>query len=132
MSTAIVNVTTSVVTVTSTGSPGRPGVLWDNEGWRDGASYVLDTGLSHHGSSWRAIAAHTGSAATEPGVGGDWPDVWQLLAGKGAQGDKGDMGDKGDRGEAGEQGPPGQWVQMTQSEYDGISPDPAKLYVVIG
>lgn len=34
---------------------------------------------------------------------------------------------------AGPPGPPGQWVQVTQAEYDALDPpDPAVLYVVIG
>lgn len=80
---ATVSTTTRQVTVTSTGSPGRPGIEWDNDGWITDTAYALDTGLYHNGSSYRAIAAHTSSTATEPGVGADWATAWKMVAGKG-------------------------------------------------
>ena len=42
-------------------------------------------------------------------------------------------GPQGPQGEVGPQGPPGVWEQLTQAEYDALSPpDPETLYVIIG
>jgi len=39
----------------------------------------------------------------------------------------------GIQGPAGPQGPPGQWVQLTQAQYNALSPPVAgTLYVIIG
>jgi hypothetical protein len=39
----------------------------------------------------------------------------------------------GNMGPVGPQGPPGQWLSMTQAEYDALDPpDPDMLYVIIG
>lgn len=35
-------------------------------------------------------------------------------------------------GNVGPPGPQGQWVSMTQAEYDLIIPDPDVLYVIVG
>lgn len=57
---------------------------------------------------------------------------------QGEQGEKGDTGDTGPQGEQGVQGiqgvpgPPLNWLQVTQAEYNALTPDPAVLYVVIG
>src|SRR5690606_28436200 len=80
MSTAIIQQDTGTLTVTATAAPGRPGVIWDPAGWREGIAYSLDAGLYHHGSTWRAIAAHISTADTEPGVGSAWQEAWQILA----------------------------------------------------
>lgn len=135
MNTATVNITTRIVTVTSTGSPGRPGVIWENDGWQTGRAYALSAGLQHNGSTFRSIAAHMSSPATEPGVGQDWTAAWALMAEKGGKGDKGDMGDPGEKGDKGDPGPPGQdaqWTQLTRAAFDSITPEPGRLYVVIG
>ncbi len=80
MSTAILNPDTRTITLASVGVPGRPGIVWHDEGWQSGAYYVLDAGLYHHGSTWRATAAHSATPATEPGMGEDWPAVWTQIA----------------------------------------------------
>ena len=36
-------------------------------------------------------------------------------------------------GAQGPQGPPGEWTQLTQAEYDALTPkDPDTLYVIVG
>jgi hypothetical protein len=43
------------------------------------------------------------------------------------------VGPTGPEGPAGPAGPAGEWTQVTQAEYDALSPpDPATLYVIIG
>jgi hypothetical protein len=64
-------------------------LAWIDEGWQDETDYVVNNGLAHNGSSYRAIADHTSSAATEPGLGADWETVWEVAAAKGDKGDKG-------------------------------------------
>lgn len=42
-------------------------------------------------------------------------------------------GPQGPQGVQGIQGPPGQWVQLTQAEYEALAPpDPVVLYVIVG
>lgn len=51
----------------------------------------------------------------------------------GPQGPKGDTGDTGATGPQGPQGIPGVWTQVTQAEYDALTPpDPAVLYIIVG
>lgn len=51
----------------------------------------------------------------------------------GADGATGPPGPAGATGATGATGPPGQWTQLTQAEYDALSPpDPAILYVIVG
>jgi hypothetical protein len=53
--------------------------------------------------------------------------------GVGPTGPTGPKGDKGDPGAQGERGPAGNWMQLTQAQYDALAPpDPATLYVIIG
>lgn len=59
------------------------GVAWNNEDWASGEIYLIDTGLEHLGSTYRAISEHTASAANEPGVGANWQQVWRILAQRG-------------------------------------------------
>ncbi|WP_376704672.1 hypothetical protein RQ479_07975 [Mesorhizobium sp. ISC25] len=66
---------------------GAPGVLWRDDvnggEWLAGTDYLVHDGVFHDPSSFRAIADHTASADTEPGVGASWLDVWRYVA-KGA------------------------------------------------
>jgi hypothetical protein len=51
----------------------------------------------------------------------------------GTVGAQGPQGVKGDTGAAGAAGAPGSWTQMTQAQYDALSPpDPNTLYVIVG
>lgn len=51
----------------------------------------------------------------------------------GPQGDQGIQGEQGIQGDQGIQGPEGEWVQLTQAEYNALAPaDPAVLYVIVG
>jgi hypothetical protein len=46
--------------------------------WSDGATYPDNCFLRHQGVGYRATAAHTADAASEPGVGANWTDFWEL------------------------------------------------------
>lgn len=52
--------------------------------WTDATAYSdTDNGgdiVSHGGAYYFCIDGHTSSSATEPGVGVDWEDVWQLIS----------------------------------------------------
>lgn len=53
--------------------------------------------------------------------------------GTGTTGATGPKGDTGDTGPQGPIGPEGRWTQLTQAQYDALSPpDPAVLYVIVG
>lgn len=63
------------------GPVGPAGVLrWRTEGWNNTASYQVNDGLAHNGTSYRAYVAHEASPATQPGVGANWQSVWQVTA----------------------------------------------------
>ena len=50
---------------------------------------------------------------------------------QGEQGLEGPQGPQGDVGPQGEVGPPPAWVTLTQAEYDGLTPDPNTVYLVV-
>ena len=64
-------------------------LVWITGGWAAATDYEVNNGLAHNGTSYRCHAAHTSAAATEPGVGASWQDVWETAAAKGNTGDKG-------------------------------------------
>lgn len=69
------------------GVTGPAGVLnWIDAGWASGVNYEVNDGLARNGSSYRCKADHLSAAATEPGVGVNWPTVWEVTAAKGAAG----------------------------------------------
>lgn len=69
------------------GPEGPAGTLhWIEAGWVTATAYANNDGLARGGSSYRCYAAHTSSAATEPGVGVDWATVWKVAAAKGDAG----------------------------------------------
>ena len=37
-----------------------------------------------------------------------------------------------EKGATGPMGPPGQWTQMTQAQYNAITPNPNTLYIIVG
>ncbi len=49
--------------------------------WATGTSYAGGVTVSHGGSNYVSLSAHTSGAGTEPGVGGSWTDQWHLLTG---------------------------------------------------
>ena len=71
-------------TVQILGTQGNPGLNWRDDvnggEWLTATAYVVDDAVYHDGSSYRAIAAYTSGASTEPGVGADWEDYWSVLA----------------------------------------------------
>lgn len=79
MSSVTVNNTTQRVTVSSAGKQGAIGLNWRDD-WTTATAYAVRDAVYHEGSSYRAIAAHTSGASTEPGVGASWETVWELLA----------------------------------------------------
>lgn len=78
MSAVTVNNTTQRVTVSSAGKQGAIGLNWRDD-WTTATAYAVRDAVYHEGSSYRAVAAHTSGASTEPGVGDDWEDAWTLL-----------------------------------------------------
>src|SRR5688500_10578856 len=68
------------------GPQGPRGLTWRNAGWVTATVYEEDDALQHNGTSYRATAAHTSGATTEPGVGVDWATVWKIVAEKGDTG----------------------------------------------
>jgi hypothetical protein len=58
-------------------------------------------------------------------------DAWVPIV-VGGQGPPGVQGEQGDQGEVGPPGPSGQWISLTQAEYDALPvKDPAVLYVIV-
>jgi hypothetical protein len=72
----VVNYTTGVMQ----GLTGA-GLLWDNNPWEVGGTYVESSALMHYGSSYRAKQAHIATGDNEPGIGINWEDYWRLLSG---------------------------------------------------
>lgn len=54
--------------------------------WVTSTAYTVGQKVSNGGSSYICTVAHTAGASTEPGTGGSWATVWDLLAAKGAAG----------------------------------------------
>ena len=69
----------------STGPQGDPGGITAFTGeWVTATGYTAQESVSHLGSSYAAIDNHTSGATSEPGVGANWEDHWQLLASGGS------------------------------------------------
>lgn len=54
--------------------------------WATATAYSESDVVTNNGSSYIATSAHTSGASTEPGTGGSWTTVWQLVASKGDTG----------------------------------------------
>lgn len=69
------------------GEPGLPGLNWRHQ-WivSPATAYEENDGVFNEGQSYIAIANHTSSSLTEPGVGANWETVWDLIAAKGTDG----------------------------------------------
>jgi hypothetical protein len=80
------------------GADGSPGLIWIDDAWAPSIAYLIRNALEHNGSSYRAIANHTSTAGTEPGVGGSWQSVWTLVAAEGLPGGDGNDGNDGTDG----------------------------------
>ncbi len=63
------------------GVDGAPGGItaWTGQ-WLTATAYTTNQSVSNNGSSYAAIDNHTSGATSEPGVGANWEDHWQLLA----------------------------------------------------
>jgi hypothetical protein len=68
------------------GDPGETGINWLTGSWQTPYSYYQRDALSYNGNSYICIANHTSYGPTEPGIGGDWQSVWEIIASKGAAG----------------------------------------------
>lgn len=69
------------------GLPGADGetFVWQSA-WLTATAYVVNDTVENDGSSYICTSDHTSGAGTEPGVGGSWATVWDLMAAKGADG----------------------------------------------
>ncbi len=47
-------------------------------GWQDGFAYPNNAYIHHNGVPYRAATAHTSTPDSEPGVGANWQDFWNL------------------------------------------------------
>ena len=54
--------------------------------WTTSTSYKVNDSVQHNGSSYVCVVDHTSDASTEPGVGGSYNTVWDLVAAKGDTG----------------------------------------------
>ena len=62
------------------GSQGPPGGVTQWTGaWQTATGYTTGQAVSNGGTTYVSIVNHTSGAASEPGVGVDWEDFWQLL-----------------------------------------------------
>lgn len=50
-------------------------------------TYAIGNQVAHGFYVWQALAAHTATMATEPGVGEDWEDYWEIVQGTYSVGD---------------------------------------------
>ena len=95
------------------GDTGPQGIAGGSLGWLgdwgSGNAYVVDDAVQNgtRKSSYRCKGAHTSDADTEPGVGADWEDVWELFAQAGATGPTGATGAAGATGATGPTGATG-------------------------
>lgn len=74
-----------LATAAATAAVQGRGFFWKGA-WATATSYVVDDAARRNGSSYVCIQAHTSDASSEPGVGGNWGDYWQLMAAKGDAG----------------------------------------------
>jgi len=66
---------------------GADGADLDWQGaWVTSTAFVVNQAVENDGASYVCTADHTSGASTEPGVGGSWQTVWDLMAAKGADG----------------------------------------------
>lgn len=81
---------------------------WTGE-WIPAQAYEIDDAVSHQGSSYICVQAHTAIQETEPGTGAEWETYWGTLSEKGDQGPEGVPGQDGQSivGPQGEPGPQG-------------------------
>jgi len=78
-------------------------MIWKGA-WVDSSAYVVNDLVENDGSSYIATQDHMSSPATEPGVGGSWQTVWDLVAQKGDTGSQGPQGPAGADGTSGADG----------------------------
>ena len=101
----------------------------------DTASITLNPGNNDYGSS--VMISQTGVSFQKPvELPGDPTQPTQAATKRYVDdhaGTPGPAGPQGVAGAQGPQGPPGQWTQLTQAQYDALSPpNPTTLYVIVG
>ncbi len=73
-----------IIEIIDIGTQGPSGINWRDDinggEWLIGTTYSLRDGVYHDGTSYRALATHTASAANEPGVGASWETYWNVIA----------------------------------------------------
>jgi len=82
--------------------------------WNSGTAYAIFDVISHQGSSYLCLQAHTNE---QPPSG----TYWGLLAQKGDQGNQGVKGDKGDKGDPGDPGSGGTNLEILTTVYTASS-----------
>jgi hypothetical protein len=68
-----------------TGPTGPAGMIWRGA-WVTAHAYTAGDGVSQNGSSYFCKTTHVSGGGTQPGIGGTWATVWDLLAQKGDTG----------------------------------------------
>lgn len=95
--------------------------FWQGD-WATSTLYVKGDGVYQpdNGSSYVCIDQHTSGALSEPGVGADTANYWELIA-------RG--GEDGEQGEPGGQGPAGAEVTITYSSTEPSNPEDGDLWI---
>lgn len=98
----------------------------------DGSSYIsLGSANVGHDPTTDSSNAHWSPIAIHGAQGVQGPQGPQGV--QGSTGSQGPQGGQGTQGPTGPQGPPGVWTQVTQAQYDVLSPpDPGTLYIILG
>ncbi len=78
----------------NTGATGPIGLSWHSD-WQLSLDYEVGDVVFDNGSSYVSTSSHTSSSNTEPGVGGSWQTVWDLVAESGGTGATGPAGATG-------------------------------------
>lgn len=55
-------------------------LLFIPDGWLEGESYAEANWLIHNGAPYQAKVEHVAAPANEPGVGAEWPSIWDANA----------------------------------------------------
>lgn len=59
---------------------GPAGLYWVDDEWAVDTNYGVNNAISHNGSSYRVIVEHLSTENSEPGVGSNWNEFWEVLA----------------------------------------------------
>lgn len=73
-------VTPAEIVVTSQGTQGPAWIIGDLQEWEEGKDFLRAHAVYHRGGTFRCIAAHTATTATEPDQGATWALVWEQVS----------------------------------------------------